>query len=89
MESYYLWSGIGAIEDLDDLDDDAPIVATVAALAALKAKTDGDWTLWLRQGNRAILVALWIPRRNHWQVFPIEDADAPAFVLAVPGKPTP
>lgn len=60
--NYFLWSGVGAIEEIEDA---TPIIGTShKALDALKAKTEGHWTLWLREGYRAILVATWIPKRN-------------------------
>ena len=70
---YFLWSGIGAIEDLDDAEvlTDTP----AKALAALTAKVDGHWTLWLREGYRSILIAVWMPSIGHLTKFPIHCAD--------------
>jgi hypothetical protein len=68
--NYFLWSGIGAVEIIEDAE---PLTATPEkALAALKAKSDGHWTLWLRQGLRAVLVAVWIPRREELSTIPID-----------------
>lgn len=70
---YYLWSGLGAIEDLDDAE---PLVYTAAkAVAALKAKTGGHWTLWLREGYRAILVATWLAERKELTLIPIDPSE--------------
>lgn len=53
MTSYYLWSGIAEIEDLEDATTDEQ------ALKALHDKTGhGDWTLWKRNGYRAQLLAI-------------------------------
>jgi hypothetical protein len=52
--TYYLWNGIGAIEDLDcsTLDE---------AVQELNSKVIGDWTLWQRDGMKARLVAINLP----------------------------
>jgi hypothetical protein len=67
---YFLWSGLGAVEHIDDAE---PLTATAdIAVAALKAKTEGHWTLWLRDGFRVVLVATWLPRRNALTLIPID-----------------
>lgn len=55
MKSYYLWSGTGAIEDLEDC------TSCDEAVKELKFKTAGDWTLWQRDGMNVRLVAIYIP----------------------------
>jgi hypothetical protein len=72
--NYYLWSGIGAIEDLDDAE---PLTDTPAkALMALRGKQTGHWTLWLREGCRAVLVAVWMPgQMQEPLLFPIDCAE--------------
>jgi hypothetical protein len=70
-DCYYLWPGIGAIEDIDDAEvlTDTP----AKALALLRAKQEGHWTLWLREGYRAVLVAVWMPKRmKEPLLFPID-----------------
>ena len=62
MRTYYLWNGIGAIEDLEDC-------ATLEeAVKALAAKVTGDWTLWQRDDRpnvRAVrLVAIHLPHQR-------------------------
>lgn len=52
MTTYYLWSGVGAIEDLEDVHD------RETAFARLQTKTGGDWTLWERDGPHTKLLAV-------------------------------
>jgi len=59
MNHYYLWNGIGAIEDLDDCDGDIE-----KACQELAAKTSGCWTLWRREGYSAKLVAIHLPEQR-------------------------
>lgn len=57
--SYYMWTGIGAIESLDG-DDGPEALDRFAAIQALRAKqydTAHDWTLWERLGDQVRLVA--------------------------------
>lgn len=72
--NYYLWSGVGAIEDLPDAE---PLTDTPAkALKALMDKSVGHWTLWLREGYRAVLVAVWVPSQMQLPLlFPIDCAE--------------
>lgn len=49
--TYYLWSGLGAIEDLDD-----GVVTYEQAVVALQEKQLGDWVLYRRDGDRVRLV---------------------------------
>lgn len=58
MNHYYLWNGIGAIEDLDDCDDNIE-----QATQELNAKKSGCWTLWRREGLGAKLVAIHLPEQ--------------------------
>lgn len=50
--SYYLWCGIGAIEELEDC------TTRDQAIKELDSKSDGDWTVWERTGLGAILLAV-------------------------------
>lgn len=52
VNSYYLWSGIGAIEDLEDVDND------YEARRRLQAMVSGHWTLWKREGLNARLLGV-------------------------------
>ena len=52
MRTYYLWPGVGAIEDLEDCDTDEK------ARAALASMSSGDWTLWRREGTQAVLMGV-------------------------------
>ncbi len=56
--TYYLWAGIGAVEDLDG--DDWPACADRFAAVRELAKKQSDprdWTLWERLGHSVRLVA--------------------------------
>jgi hypothetical protein len=52
MSTYYLWSGIGAIEDLEDCTTDEE------AKKSLQMTVAADWTLWKRTGMSAKLLAV-------------------------------
>lgn len=56
---FYLWSGVGPIEDLEGVDS---VVAARKALTA-KAGDGASWTLWVRKNGepRAALVAVLTP----------------------------
>jgi hypothetical protein len=62
MRSWYLWCGVGAIEDLEGVQERAD------AIELLKAKFGADWTLWERNGDRAILLGV-KGRDGHWAEF--------------------
>lgn len=55
MTTYFLWKGVGAIEDLEDVHD------RETAFARLQTMTEGDWTLWERKGphTKLLAVAMW------------------------------
>lgn len=53
---YYLWNGIGEIEDLD-------CSTLEEAVEELASKVVGDWTLWQRNGMNARLVAIHLPNQ--------------------------
>lgn len=53
MNQYFLWSGLGAIEDLDQ----EGVTTLNQALSALTAKVSGDWTLWWRSDMYVTLIA--------------------------------
>lgn len=70
--SYYLWSGIRDIEDLDD--DETLYDPTYGnAMAALRAKTHGDWSLWERVGDRVRLVAVSVERDGNRRVIELHN----------------
>lgn len=59
MTTWYVWAGVGAIEDLDG-EGDEPKVANrldaMALFALLASQRQGDLTLWERTGDKATLV---------------------------------
>lgn len=59
MKTYYVWSGVGAIEDLDGTDhhavDDRQDAIAFFSVLATQRKT--DLTLWERDGDTAKLIA--------------------------------
>lgn len=59
MTTWYVWSGVGAIEDLDGLDDEPKVVNRLDAMALfalLASQREGDLTLWERNGDKATLL---------------------------------
>ncbi len=59
MKTYYVWSGVGAIEDLDDVDhpDVNNRLDAIALFSLLAVQRNGDLTLWERDGPVAKLIA--------------------------------
>lgn len=59
MTTYYVWAGVGAIEDLDG--EDHPLVTNrldaIALFALLCNQRQGDLTLWERDGEKATLLS--------------------------------
>lgn len=57
--TYYVWAGVGAIEDLDG--EDHPLVKSrldaIALFALLATQRQTDLTLWERDGDKATLLA--------------------------------
>lgn len=61
--TYYVWSGVGAILDMDG-EDDLPLVssrkeAVVAFKTLVRQRPDHDWTLWERNGQDARLLRIY------------------------------
>ena len=61
--TYYVWSGVGEILDLDG-EDDLPLANTRGEAVAIFSKLvrerpDRDWTLWERTGMTARLVRVY------------------------------
>lgn len=61
--TYYVWSGVGAILDMDG-EDDLPLVQdrkeAYAAFSVLVCqRPDHDWTLWERNGSDARLLRIY------------------------------
>ena len=60
MTTYYVWAGVGAIEDLDG-EDQHPLVTNrqdaIALFALLCNQRQGDLTLWERTGDKAVLIS--------------------------------
>jgi hypothetical protein len=53
MINFYLWSGIGAIEDLEEVTTQAE------AIAVLEGKPGGaDYSLWVRRAYRAVMLGV-------------------------------
>lgn len=57
--SYFLWSGIGPIEDLDGDDETTPLCRTRdEAIKVLRSKhgSSYDWTLWENIDGKVTLI---------------------------------
>jgi hypothetical protein len=52
LKTWYLWAGVGAIEDLVDVD------SREDAVAHLRNRFYKDWTLWEREGTTATLLGV-------------------------------
>lgn len=59
--TYFLWSGLGPIEDLDGDDDHTPLcVDRQQAIEVLRAKYNStyDWTLWENVAGKVTLIGV-------------------------------
>lgn len=62
--TYYVWSGVGAIQDFDGEDLPHALNRTQAILIfkefVEKQNHKSDWTLWERDGQKARLIRFFI-----------------------------
>lgn len=63
MTTYYVWSGVGEILDMDG-EDDLPLVnnreqAVVEFSKLVRQRPNRDWTLWERNGTDAKLLRVY------------------------------
>lgn len=83
-KTYYVWAGVGAIEDLDG--DDHVLVSdrteAVAAFMTIAAEQKRDLTLWERDGDTAKLVAA----RFGYEVMLVMDETRTTHVLRKPAE---